>query len=235
MRIPSCCMEIERVFLQLEKHECHSLCITSTNPGEGVSSLAQALTERHLLAGYRTLLVDFNLQNPSLTALSLEHTINNNETDRTHCLSYIEHNSQVVLGVPVPQKKAQIVELRQPKKVSEQIKKWRKEFDKIIIDSSALSQLNANNIPAQSIAGCCDGTIMVVLSGQTLQTELKEALTSLDNHHANLIGHVFNDKYQPRLKNEICREIERLHFIPNVITNKLIAFIQNNRFLSTVV
>jgi Mrp family chromosome partitioning ATPase len=156
-------MEIEQVFLQLEKHECHSLCITSTNPGEGVSSLAQALTERHLLAGYRTLLVDLNLQNPSLTALSLD------------------------------------------------------------------------NIPAQSIAGCCDGTIMVVLSGQTLQTELKEALTSLDNHHANLIGHVFNDKYQPRLKNEICREIERLRFLPNVITNKLIAFIQNNRFLSTVV
>lgn len=233
MRIPSCHMEIEQVFLQLEKHECHSLCITSTNQGEGVSSLAQALTERHLLAGYRTLLVDFNLQNPSLTALSLD--IDNNDKEDTHYLNYIEHNSQVVPGIPAPNSKARIVELRQPKKLDIQIKKWREEFDKIIIDSSALSQLNANNIPAQTIAGCCDGTIMVVLSGQTLQTELKEALKTLDNHHANLIGHVFNDKYQPRLKNEICREIERFSFLPNIVTNRLISFVQNNRFLSTVV
>ena len=233
MRIPSCHMEIEQVFLQLEKHECHSLCITSTNPGEGVSSLAQALTERYLLAGYRTLLVDLNLQNPSLTALSLD--LDNHQTEDTHYLNYIEHNSQVVPGIPVPDNKAKIVELRQPKKLNIQIKKWLEEFDKIIIDSSALSQLNANNIPAQSIAGCCDGTIMVVLSGQTLQTELKEALNTLENHHANLIGHVFNDKYQPRLKNEICREIERLHFLPKIITNKLISLVQHNRFLSTVV
>ncbi|MGR6831745.1 CpsD/CapB family tyrosine-protein kinase [Aliivibrio wodanis] len=233
MRIPSCHMEIEQVFLQLEKHECHSLCITSTNPGEGVSSLAQALTERYLLAGYRTLLVDLNLQNPSLTALSLD--LDNNDKEDTHYLNYIEHNSQVVPGIPVPDNKAKIVELRQPKNLNTQIKKWLEKFDKIIIDSSALSQLNANNIPAQSIAGCCDGTIMVVLSGQTLQTELKEALNTLENHHANLIGHVFNDKYQPRLKNEICREIERLHFLPKIITNKLISFVQHNRFLSTVV
>lgn len=233
MRIPSCHMEIEQVFLELEKHECHSLCITSTNPGEGVSSLAQALTERYLLAGYRTLLVDLNLQNPSLTALSLD--LDNNHTEDSHYLNYIEQNSQVVPGVPVPDNKAKIVELRQPKKLNTQIKKWLEEFDKIIIDSSALSQLNANNIPAQSIAGCCDGTIMVVLSGQTLQTELKEALNTLENHHANLIGHVFNDKYQPRLKNEICREIERLHFLPKIITNKLISLVQHNRFLSTVV
>lgn len=235
MRIPSCYMEIEQVFLQLEQHDCHSLCITSTNPGEGVSSLAQALTERHLLAGYRTLLVDLNLQHPSLFSLSLPQTTLTTDDSPTHYLSTIENSSQVISGVPVPNNRSKILELRQPKKLQEQIEIWLNEFDKIIIDSTAISQLNANNIPAQSIAGCCDGTIMVVLSGQTLHTELKDSLKSLENHGAHLIGHVFNDKYQPSLKNEICRKIERLRFLPAFLSTKLISAIQNNRFLSTVV
>ncbi|EHN68387.1 CpsD/CapB family tyrosine-protein kinase [Aliivibrio fischeri] len=235
MRIPSCHMEIEQIFLQLEQQDSRSLCITSTNSGEGVSSLAQALTERHLLAGYRTLLVDLNLQNPSLIPLSFIPSDTDVAETNSHYLTFSQHNSVVLSGLAVPTNKAEIVELRQPKNLKKRIDTWLKEFDKVIIDTSAVSQLNTNNIPAQTIAGCCESTLMVILSGQTLQTELKDALEKLENHNANIIGHVFNDKYQPSLKNEICREIERLSFLPKKISTKLIAIVQKNRFLSTVV
>lgn len=229
-------MEIEQIFLQLEQQDSRSLCITSTNSGEGVSSLAQALTERHLLAGYRTLLVDLNLQNPSLIPLSF--TPDNNDITKEpshHHLTFSQHNSVVLSGLAVPTNKAEIVELRQPKNLKKRIDTWLKEFDKVIIDASSVSQLNTNNIPAQTIAGCCESTLMVILSGQTLQTEFKDALEKLENHNANIIGHVFNDKYQPSLKNEICREIERLSFLPKKISTKLITIVQKNRFLSTMV
>ena len=232
MKIPACSMEIEHVFLQLEQQECRSLCITSTNSGEGVTSLAQALTERHLLAGYRTLLVDLNLQNPSLTVLSF---MSESDTTTPHYLALTLQDNVVLSGFPAPTEKANIMELRQPKYLKNQILQWLTEFDKVIIDASALSQLSVDNIPAQTIAGACDGTIMVILSGQTLQTELTIAIESLKKNQANLIGHVFNDKYQPGLKNEICREIERFRFLPKRLSTKLISIVQNNRFLSTVV
>jgi len=38
-----------------------SIAISSANSGEGVSSIAQALVQRNLLAGHSTLLVDLNL------------------------------------------------------------------------------------------------------------------------------------------------------------------------------
>ena len=95
MKIPACSMEIEHVFLQLEQQECRSLCITSTNSGEGVTSLAQALTERHLLAGYRTLLVDLNLQNPSLTVLSF---MSESDTTTPHYLALTLQDNVVLSG-----------------------------------------------------------------------------------------------------------------------------------------
>lgn len=235
MKIPACNMEIEHVFLQLEQQECRSLCITSTNSGEGVTSLAQALTERHLLAGYRTLLVDLNLQNPSLTALSFITGPKEEKETTPHYLALTLQDNVVLSGLPAPTNKANIMELRQPKYLKNQISQWLTEFDKVIIDASALSQLSVDNIPAQTIAGACDGTIMVILSGQILQTELTIAIESLKKNQANLIGHVFNDKYQPGLKNEICREIERFRFLPKRLSTKLISIVQNNRFLSTVV
>jgi Mrp family chromosome partitioning ATPase len=228
-------MEIEQVFLQLEQQECRSLCITSTNSGEGVTSLAQALTERHLLAGYRTLLVDLNLQNPSLTALSFVTEPNKDKEPTPHYLALTLQDNVVLSGLPIPTDKANMMELRQPKNLKHHIEQWLTDFDKVIIDSSSLSQLQVDSIPAQTVAGSCDGTIMVVLSGQTLQTEFKAAIESLENNKANIIGHVFNDKYHPSLKNELCREIERLRFLPTRLSTKLISMINKNRFLSTVV
>ena len=235
MKIPACSMEIEQVFLQLEQQECRSVCITSTNSGEGVTSLAQALTERHLLAGYRTLLVDLNLQNPSLTALSFITEPKEDRDMTPHYLALTLQDNVVLSGLPIPTDKADMMELRQPKNLKNHIEKWLTEFDKVIIDSSALSQLQVDSIPAQTVAGSCEGTIMVVLSGQTLQTEFKAAIESLEDNKANIIGHVFNDKYHPSLKNELCREIERLRFLPNRVSTRLISMINNNRFLSTVV
>ncbi|OBU18369.1 chromosome partitioning protein ParA [Photobacterium aquimaris] len=235
MKIPSYQMEIEDIFLFLEQQNHHSICITSSNPREGVTSIAQAITERHLLAGYRTLLVDLNFQNPSL--IPLAELINKSNTDQhlNSYLSYDAHNKVGLLGTSLMNNKAHIIELRQPHNLKLKIAAWLLEFDKIIIDASPLSQSTLHNIPAHTVASCCDGTILIVLSGQTQQNEIKDAIEKLTAHNAHLIGLVFNDKLQPHIKDEICREIKRCTFLPETITTKLIHFIQHNRFLSILV
>ncbi|CEO39476.1 CpsD/CapB family tyrosine-protein kinase [Photobacterium kishitanii] len=235
MKIPSYQMEIEDIFLFLEQQNYHSICITSSNPKEGVTSLAQAITERHLLAGYRTLLVDLNFQNPSLIPLTqfIKKPYSNNQTN--DYLAYDPHNKVGVLGTSIIKDKAHIITLRQPQNLKKTIATWLLEFDKIIIDTSPLSQSSLHNIPAHTVASCCDGTILIILSGQTRQNEIKDALDKLAAHNANLIGLVFNDQFQPHIKNEICREIKRCTFLPDKISTKLIKFIKNNRFLSILV
>ena len=121
MKIPPCNMEIEQVFLKLEQQECRSICITSTNSGEGVTSLAQALTERHLLAGYRTLLVDLNLQHPSLTALSFATALQEEKETTPHYLALTLQDNVVLSGLPIPTDKADMMELRQPKNLKNHI------------------------------------------------------------------------------------------------------------------
>ncbi|KJG11533.1 CpsD/CapB family tyrosine-protein kinase [Photobacterium kishitanii] len=235
MKIPSYQMEIEDIFLFLEQQNYHSICITSSNPKEGVTSLAQAITERHLLAGYRTLLVDLNFQNPSLIPLTqfIKNPYSNNQTN--DYLTYDPHNKVGLLGTSIIKNKAHIIALRQPQNLKKTIATWLLEFDKIIIDTSPLSQSALQNIPAHTVASCCDGTILIILSGQTRQNEIKEALDKLAAHNANLVGLVFNDQFQPHIKNEICREIKRCTFLPDKISTKLIKFIKNNRFLSILV
>ncbi|KJF86661.1 CpsD/CapB family tyrosine-protein kinase [Photobacterium phosphoreum] len=235
MKIPSYQMEIEDIFLFLEQQNYHSICITSSNPQEGVTSIAQAITERYLLAGYRTLLVDLNVQNPSL--IPLIDIINKSHQDQNlnNYLTYDAHNKVGLLGASIINNKAHIIELRQPQNLKLKIDAWLLEFDKIIIDTSPLSQSSLHNIPAHTVASCCDGTILIVLSGKTQQNEIKDTIEKLTVYNAQLIGLVFNDKLQPHIKDEICREINRCTFLPEKITTKLIHFIQHNRFLSILV
>lgn len=244
MSIPACNMEIEQIFLQLEKHHCRSFCITSTNCGEGSSSIALALTERHLLAGYRTLFVDLNLKHPSLMSIELPsmlpdasdspdftndiHTANDvdvfediedienietfenpksfdsrdtfdnqetfenfdtnsdknaivsnqhtHEPELTGCqhLAIVEGTHEVITGVNAPSEKAEIMGFRQPHMLKQKIELWLKDYDRVIIDTSPISQLNANNIPAETIAGCCDGTVLMLMAGKPITLSCRQ-------------------------------------------------------------
>ncbi|UAB71917.1 chromosome partitioning protein ParA [Vibrio sp. SCSIO 43132] len=255
MSIPACNMEIEQVFLQLEKHHCRSLCITSTNCGEGSSSMALALTERHLLAGYRTLFVDLNLKHPSLMTLDLPTMLPNSgdsedvfedfdviDTDGNTIepeptpgpcqhLAIVEGTHEVITGVNAPTEKAEIMGFRQPHMLKQKIEEWLKDYDRVIIDTSPISQLNANNIPAETVAGACDGTILMLMAGKTNQSELSSAMAHLNDNNANLVGTVINDLHHPSLADELCRQIEKARFLPKSWVSKITLSIRKARFL----
>ncbi|GLQ75608.1 P-loop NTPase family protein [Vibrio penaeicida] len=305
MSIPACNMEIEQIFLQLEKHHCRSFCITSTNCGEGSSSIALALTERHLLAGYRTLFVDLNLKHPSLMSIELPsmlpdasdspdftndiHTANDvdvfediedienietfenpksfdsrdtfdnqetfenfdtnsdknaivsnqhtHEPELTGCqhLAIVEGTHEVITGVNAPSEKAEIMGFRQPHMLKQKIELWLKDYDRVIIDTSPISQLNANNIPAETIAGCCDGTVLMLMAGKTNHAELSSAMHHLNDNNANLLGTVINDLHHPSLSDELCRQLKRFTFLPKSLVSKLSMSIRRARFLQVTI
>jgi Mrp family chromosome partitioning ATPase len=235
MTIPATHAEIEELYLNAELKQCRSICLTACNSGEGTTTLAKALTERFLLAGYKTLLVDLNMFRPSLVPLDFDIPSEHSDTS-SQLLQEQDSNSsspKVFLGVSVPSDPKTRLQFKDPIQLRKQTERWLEEYDRVVFDTSPILNVNQNNIPAQVVANACDGTFLVVLSGVTMTNQVTEATQILnDATSVQLLGSVLNYRDQPSLASEICREIDRLNWLPSRVTNWMKTKVRNNRFLS---
>jgi Mrp family chromosome partitioning ATPase len=125
------------------------------------------------------------------------------------------------------------LQFKDPIQLRKQTERWLEEYDRVVFDTSPILNVNQNNIPAQVVANACDGTYLVVLSGVTMTNQVTEATQILnDATSVQLLGSVLNYRDQPSLASEICREIDRLSWLPNRVTNWMKTKVRNNRFLS---
>lgn len=229
-------MEVERIYHDMCKADIRSVAITSATDQEGVTSIAQALTQRFLLSGHSTVLVDLNLHRPNLST-DLVFVSGNAETPSmtlgTPSLVSCKDSRASVIGITVPKKRAVILKLRNPGELEQCIKELHTMFDYIIFDTNALNRVNKQNIPAERVASACDGCYMVVLAGVTEQKYVYSAVSKLSRSQANLIGCIVNDMCNPPLRTELIRECQRLKPALKSIANWLESKILNIQFLNT--
>ena len=223
--IPSTHAEIEQVYIAAELAGCNSICITSCQSGEGVTTLAMALTERYLLAGYRVMFLDLNLNHPSFRELELF------DADEEQ---WIEHTSSMrcFTGLPSPTNSQTKLTYKNPNNLKLQIKHWLDTYDRIVIDTSPLLNINRGNIPAQIVASACDYAVLSVLSCATTKHQITKAITMLSDNRVQLLGTILNSRDQPSLPEELCRQINRLFFLPATWRRHIKHKIKQNRFLS---
>lgn len=232
MLMPSTSVEIDRIYSRLHSEKIRTVTITSANAGEGVSSVALSLAQRSLLADRSTLIVDLNLYRPAFhSALPLTVDSTNSVLHEPELVSFAE-TPIVLTGITAPTHRETILQLRQQQVLNNQIQHWLEEYDLIIFDTSPINRVNANNIPAERVAAACDACLFVVMAEVTTQSMLVEAVEKLKNEQVNIVGCVFNDKYNPSLKDELLRELNRLPPWNNRYINKLKKFIQQSSFLS---
>ncbi|MCG9656391.1 CpsD/CapB family tyrosine-protein kinase [Vibrio mediterranei] len=235
MSIPATHAEIEELYLNAELKQCRSISITACNSQEGTSSVAQALTERYLLAGHKTLLVDLNLYHPSLMSIELPDVppLSSELAPQSSHWVQDKHSPKVFLGVSAPSDPRTRLLYKDPTNLRQQVAEWLTQYDRVVIDTSPILNVNQNNIPAHCVANACDGTYLVVLSGATLTNQVADAVQALqEGTHTHLLGTVLNYRDQPSLANEICREIDRLGWLPAQITSWAKQKVIANRFLS---
>ncbi|MEZ8823843.1 AAA family ATPase [Vibrio amylolyticus] len=225
MSIPSTHAEIEQIYLAAEMASCKSLCITACQSDEGVTSVATALTERYLLAGHKALLVDLNMFNPAFKELTIE------SNDDTQWIEHVDSH-QLFTGVAIPGDQSTQLAYKDPTFMGHAVKKWESQFDRVIVDTSPLLQVNHRNIPAQSVASACDKTILVVKGGDTTSGQIEKAIELLNSQKIDLLGTVLNVKDQPTLSMEILREINRIPFLPKKIRQSIGRYLLRNEFLS---
>jgi len=251
VNIPYQNMEIELIYTQLLSNPHTSIAICAAQEGEGVTSLAFALAQRNLLAGHSTLLVDLNLYHPAIQNLL---NINNNQlvtTKSTHtntalATQHQQHNdlfvapqlvcnrdqSIVLTGITAPKQRDHIMKIRQPGALEECIEEWLTQYDTVIIDTSPLNRINAQNIPPERVAAACDGALLIVLAGQTSEAAINNAVTKLTNANAQLLGSVLNDRDNPTLREELIREVQRLEPRLSWLSRSLKRVINKSRLLA---
>ncbi|WP_028863926.1 hypothetical protein [Psychromonas aquimarina] len=246
MNIPYQNIEIEQVYSQVLGTTGRSIAVCAADSGEGVTSLAFALAQRNLLAGHSTLLVDLNLYRPAIQSLlsidnrslsrsdSREVTTQliNSELLTAPQLISSSESPIVLTGITAPLKRENIIKLRQPGTLEQCISTWLEHYDTVILDTSPVNRINAQNIPAERAAAACDGAVLIVLAGHTNQAAVSGAVNKLNRAGAQLLGCVLNDRDNPSLKNELLRETERLPALFSRLSCSLKTFLVNNPLLT---
>lgn len=172
------------------------ICVTSSNPAEGKSSVASNLATVAIAKYEKVLLIDCDLRKPvqhKIFKVSNKLGISNLMKEKSEIdleiggyFQKFKDNSTdgklYVLtsgkSVPNPQ------EMLASDCFKELIEKFREMFDYIIIDCPPLNAV-ADAIPVSSIV---DGTLFVVSAMDTAKQEAKNALTMLQRNGANVLG-----------------------------------------------
>ncbi|MCF7505016.1 CpsD/CapB family tyrosine-protein kinase [Vibrio sp. L3-7] len=226
MTISATHAEVEQLYLASELNGQRSICVTACHSGDGVTSVATALAERFLLAGHSTLYVDLNLFNPAFK------DVNMLEEDQSGQL--IEHveSQRIFIGVPAPQVASTQLAYKDPATLQKAVTQWLEKYDRVIVDTSPLLNINKGNIPAQSVASACDGALLVVAYGETSSHHLAQAKKLLEAKSITLMGCVMNMKQHPSFAEELIRQINRMKFIPRKIRDNLANKLHRNEFLN---
>jgi Mrp family chromosome partitioning ATPase len=133
--------------------------------------------------------------------------------------------------IPIPHDDNNQVRFREHSMLKRMINQWLEEYDSIIFDTSPLNLVNQKNIPAQHVATCCDGVIMVVKSGDTQLHQLSDAVATLNTVEVNLVGTVVNDFANPLLGVELIRQSNKLQQRLPWLSNWLVKKIKKSAFL----
>ncbi|PMG83248.1 hypothetical protein BCU83_05175 [Vibrio breoganii] len=219
--------ELEQTFLKLELAKTRSICITGDKPGCGVTRFASTLAEHYMLAGYRTLLVDLNLDNPAF-----EPALLSCETEG----EWISNKAtmQLFTGCSVPTTQSEQIAFRDPRALNQKMNHWLSEYDRIIVDAGSLNN-HQSELPSAVISNACEATLLAVTGGATSKEGLSNALSYLSDANANVCGIIINQYSQQTLSQQLLNIINRRRLLPSFIKQALQKVIKSAPILSHTV
>lgn len=168
-------------------NESKSIAITSAIPEEGKSIIAIGLALNAARLYQRVLLIDGNLRNPTLhqqldilNERGLTSFLNGEDSQPLiQQIKLFDCEIDVLTsGSPSPDP----ARLVSSQIMQETIKSFEKEYDLVVVDSSAV----IDNVDALQLAAICKSTLLVASLNKITKDDLNQALSLLS--HTNMIG-----------------------------------------------
>ncbi|WP_418223278.1 CpsD/CapB family tyrosine-protein kinase [Clostridium isatidis] len=167
------------------------IMVTSSEPGEGKSTIAGNLALSFAQDGKRVLLIDCDLRKPSLhkkfkisNLVGLSDVLIGKEDLKTALHRYNE-NLVVLTSGKLPPNPS---EMLSSKAMSNLLKELKNVFDYIILDTPPVQAVTDSQI----LSTKADGTILVIRAEKTKKDSVQNALGLLKKVNANIIGTVLN-------------------------------------------
>ena len=168
-----------------------TLVVTSSNAGEGKSTVAGNLAYTFFQNGKRVLIIDCDLRKPSLHR---KFNVSNEEglTDvlvgtskLNNVMKKVDDNLYLLTTGTLPPNPAEIIGSNTMENFLEQCKI---NFDYIILDTPPVQAV----ADAQILSTKVDGTIIVVRAGVTKKEDVHDTVNTLKKVNANIIGTVLH-------------------------------------------
>lgn len=173
--------------------ELKTIIFTSASPGEGKSTTASNLAIVFAQEGKKVLLVDADMRKPTVHyTFHLTNTIGlSNLLTRKQTLDEVVKDSgtpglDIITCGPIPPNPA---ELLGSKTMDQSLEEMKTKYDMVIFDAPPVLSVTDSQI----LSNKCDGTILVISSGQTDKDSVLKAKEALLSAKAHIIGTVLNN------------------------------------------
>jgi protein-tyrosine kinase len=224
--------ELESIYARSLGAGMRSVAITSSNPGEGVTSLAVTLAQRHLLANKSTLFIDLNSDKSDHLVMLAADQKNQAVASREPQILTDQNESYALLGIPAPMNSKVNLIWRNPGTLERYLASWLDQFDAVVVDAGSINRNAQTLIPAERIVAACEATLLVVMAGVTNEPTVRYSCDRIISAGAQLAGCVLNECHNPSLKQELLRESSRIPDFFGKYKQQLNRWIQTNRLLS---
>lgn len=169
-----------------------TIVVTSSQPGEGKSTVAGNLAYTLSKDGARVLLMDCDLRKPTLHKkldLINEKGVTDFLVDKCDIKLSIHEVEDNLFVMPSGSRVPNPSEILGSRAMEEFLNDLKRAYDYIILDTPPVIPVTDGLI----LAGKADGTILVARSRKTQERILKQSYRDLTNIGANIIGSVLTD------------------------------------------
>jgi Mrp family chromosome partitioning ATPase len=198
---------INTLYVKIIEHKCQTVCFTSVDFKEGITTIATATARAAASYGRRVLYCDFGNYNTSLTKqLNIQFDAKNEHPLKAGSknIQFIEPLGFDLLSLPGP--RPLDISLIKKESLLEFFNELKTKYDCIFIDAHCYNKYQPFTLPTRMLCEVVDATILVIQSGGVTITEVKETTAEMVETGAKLLGLVMNDKDYPKLVDELCQK-----------------------------
>ncbi|MFA6303651.1 MAG: hypothetical protein WC627_11060 [Legionella sp.] len=202
---------INKLYVAIIECGCQTVCFTSAELEEGLTTIASVVAQTAASYGRRVLYCDFGNYNTSLSVQLHMEIVAKEGSQLKLDPDTIRHVDELGFDLmTLPGPRPLDTSLIKQENLEVFFSELKTKYDLIIIDAHSYNKYQPYTLPTRLLCEVADATVLVILSGVVTLIEVKDTTTQMVESGVKLLGIVMNDRDYPRLLDELLKVTTRL-------------------------